>query len=75
MRRANLSEAWRAAVEKVHGALTGLRVHDLGHRAATSMARMPGITTKELISRIGHSSPRAAMIYQHAAGRAPPGRR
>lgn len=27
---------------------------------------MPGITTKELMARIGHSSPRAALIYQHA---------
>jgi hypothetical protein len=33
---------------------------------ATLMARMPGITTKELMARIGHSSPRAALIYQHA---------
>ena len=30
------------------------------------MAQMPGITTKELMARIGHSSPRAALIYQHA---------
>jgi hypothetical protein len=30
------------------------------------IARMPGVTTKELMSRIGHSSPRAALIYQHA---------
>jgi hypothetical protein len=30
------------------------------------MARMPGVTTKELMARIGHSSPRAALIYQHA---------
>jgi len=40
--------------------------HDLRHHAATLMARMPGITTKELMARIGHSSPRAALIYQHA---------
>jgi hypothetical protein len=25
-----------------------------------------GITTRELMARIGHSSPRAALIYQHA---------
>ena len=30
------------------------------------MARMPGVTTKELMARIGHSTPRAALIYQHA---------
>ncbi len=28
---------------------------------------MPGITTKELMARIGHSSSRAALIYQHAS--------
>jgi len=27
---------------------------------------MPGITTKELMARIGHASARAALIYQHA---------
>ncbi len=27
---------------------------------------MPGITTKELMARIGRASPRAALIYQHA---------
>lgn len=27
---------------------------------------MPGITTKELMARIGDASPRAALIYQHA---------
>jgi hypothetical protein len=30
---------------------------------------MPGITTKELMARIGHASPRAALIYQHATER------
>ena len=30
------------------------------------MARIPGVTTKELMARIGHASPRAALIYQHA---------
>jgi integrase len=44
----------------------GLHVHDLRHHAATSMARIPGVTTKKLMARIGHSSPRAALIYQHA---------
>jgi integrase len=44
----------------------GLRIHDLRHHAATLTARMPGITTKELMARIGHASPRAALIYQHA---------
>jgi hypothetical protein len=27
---------------------------------------IPGVTTKELMARIGHASPGAALIYQHA---------
>lgn len=65
LRRATFSRAWRAAVA-ASGAPAGLRPHDLRHHAATLTARMPGITTKELMSRIGHASPRAALIYQHA---------
>ena len=30
------------------------------------MAAQTGITTRELMVRLGHSSPRAALIYQHA---------
>ncbi len=63
LRRADLSKAWRAAVPD---APADLHIHDLRHHAATSMARMPGVTTKELMARTGHSSPRAALIYQHA---------
>jgi integrase len=65
VRRASFSLAWRAACAKV-GAPAGLRPHDLRHHAATLTARAPGITTKELMARIGHASPRAALIYQHA---------
>jgi integrase-like protein len=45
--------------------LDGLRFHDLRHTAGTLAART-GATTKEIMSRLGHSSARAAMIYQHA---------
>lgn len=65
LRRATLSSHWRAAVAAT-GAPPGLHLHDLRHHAATIVARMPGVTTKELMARIGHSSPRAALIYQHA---------
>lgn len=46
--------------------LAGLRFHDLRHTAGTLAART-GATTKELMARLGHSSARASMIYQHAA--------
>lgn len=44
----------------------GLRLHDLRHTAGTLAART-GATTKELMARLGHASPNAAMIYQHAS--------
>lgn len=65
LRRATSSRVWRAAVAAT-GAPAELRPHDLRHHAATLTARVPGITTKELMARIGHASPRAALIYQHA---------
>jgi integrase len=43
----------------------GLRFHDLWHSAGT-LSAVAGATTKELMARMGHSSPRAALIYQHA---------
>ncbi|HZQ58116.1 MAG TPA: site-specific integrase [Acidimicrobiales bacterium] len=64
-RRARISDAWRAA-KRAAGADAALHLHDLRHHAATVTARMPGITTKELMARLGHASPRAALIYQHA---------
>jgi integrase len=54
---------WLPAVKKV--GLTGLRFHDLRHAAAT-LAAETGATTANLMERMGHASPRAAMIYQHA---------
>jgi integrase len=56
----------RAGACQASGAPVGLRLHDLRHHAATLTARMPGVTTKELMARIGHASPRAALRYQHA---------
>jgi integrase len=43
-----------------------LRFHDLRHTGAT-LAAVSGATLKELMARLGHSTPAAAMRYQHAA--------
>jgi integrase len=43
-----------------------LRFHDLRHTGAT-LAAATGATLAELMRRIGHSTPHAAMRYQHAA--------
>jgi integrase len=45
---------------------TDLRFHDLRHTGATLYAQT-GATLAELMDRIGHSTPAAAMRYQHAA--------
>jgi integrase len=42
-----------------------LRFHDLRHTGATLTAQT-GATLAELMARLGHSSPAAAMRYQHA---------
>jgi integrase len=64
LRRRDLSGAWRGACAAV--GITGAHVHDLRHHAATISARDPNVTLKELMAMMGHSSPRAALIYQHA---------
>ncbi len=43
-----------------------LRFHDLRHTGA-SMAAQAGVTMRELMDRLGHSTPQAALIYQHSA--------
>jgi integrase len=63
-RRASLYTAWKRAT-RVAG-VEGLRFHDLRHTGNT-LAAATGASTKELMSRMGHASPRAALIYQHAS--------
>lgn len=41
------------------------RLHDLRHLGAT-LAANTGASTKEIMRRLGHASPQAALIYQHA---------
>lgn len=43
-----------------------LRFHDLRHTGAV-LAAQTGATLSELMSRLGHSTPAAALRYQHAA--------
>ena len=43
-----------------------MHFHDLRHAAAT-LAVQTGATLKDTMARLGHASPRAALIYQHAA--------
>lgn len=57
------ARVWLHATKKV--GLKGFRFHDLRHTAAT-LAVAAGASTKELMGRLGHSTPAAALRYQHA---------
>lgn len=65
LRRRYFIYLWRRAIAAA-GLPPGTHFHDLRHLAGT-MAAQAGATTKELQGRLGHSSTRASMIYQHAA--------
>jgi integrase len=59
LRRSNLRPIWGSARMAVN--LPDLHFHDLRHTCGTLFASL-----KELMARLGHSSVRAAMMYQHA---------
>lgn len=64
LRRANFQKIWAEARESA--GLPDVHVHDLRHTGNT-LASQTGATLKELMQRMGHSTVRAALIYQHAA--------
>jgi integrase len=47
----------------------GLHVHDLRH-TGNRLASQTGTSLKDLMARMGHDSPRAALIYQHRTSEA-----
>jgi len=55
--------AWMPAVAKV--GVPGIHFHDLRH--AGNALTDEGASLRELMDRMGHSSPRAALIYQHSS--------
>ncbi|XVS64327.1 tyrosine-type recombinase/integrase [Actinosynnema sp. CA-299493] len=58
---------WKAAVAAI--GVPHLHFHDLRHTGNTLAARTK-VSTKDLMARMGHDSPRAALIYQHATDEA-----
>ena len=66
LREAVWQHEWARARERV--GLPDLHFHDLRHVAAT-LAAETGAGVKEIMYRIGHSSPQAALRYQHASQR------
>jgi integrase len=62
LRRPNFSSTWRDATESA--GLTGFHFHDLRH-TGNHIAAATGASLRELMGRMGHSTTRAALIYQH----------
>ena len=62
LRRSNFSGTWRRAVDAT--GLAGLHFHDLRH-TGNHIAASTGASLRELMSRMGHSTTRAALVYQH----------
>jgi integrase len=64
IRRGNFHKVWAKARDAA-GVGETLHFHDLRHTGNT-LAAATGASTAELMARMGHASPRAALIYQHA---------
>ena len=62
LRRSNFRDDWINARTKA-GITEALHFHDLRHTGNTLAAS--GASLRELMTRMGHSTPRAALIYQH----------
>lgn len=62
-RRNHFNRLWRCACGQA--GIKGLHFHDLRHTGNT-LAAATGASTRELMTRMGHSTARAALIYQHA---------
>src|SRR5215469_11243970 len=64
LRRSNFSKPWARAVGNA-GLPSGVDVHDLRHTGNTLTAEA-GASLAELMTRMGHSSTRAAKVYLYA---------
>lgn len=66
LRRSNFSRQWNDATSKA--GLSGFHFHDLRHTGNT-LADDEGASLRQLMERMGHSTTRAALIYQHRSKR------
>jgi integrase len=66
LRRHNFRKVWLDALADAKITKEGVHFHDLRH-TGNDLAAKAGATTKELMTRMGHASMRAALIYQHAS--------
>ncbi len=63
LRRSNFRDDWIAA-KAAAGVSPEAHFHDLRH-TGNNLAARNGASTRELMTRMGHSTTRAALIYQH----------
>jgi integrase len=65
VRRGNFNKdvSWRSTVTAM--GRPGLHFHDLRHTGNT-LAAVAGVSTRDLMARMGHDSLQAALVYQHA---------
>ncbi|MGH3972938.1 MAG: tyrosine-type recombinase/integrase [Pseudonocardiaceae bacterium] len=66
LRRRNFHRLWTKALTDAKVEDEDVHFHDLRH-TGNALAAATGASTKELMARMGHSSIRAALIYQHAS--------
>jgi integrase len=62
LRRPNFTGVWQRATEQA--GLASVHFHDLRH-TGNHIAAATGASLRELMGRMGHSTTRAALIYQH----------
>jgi hypothetical protein len=65
LRQHNFRKLWLAALVDAKITKVDVHFHDLRH-TGNELAAQAGASLKELMSRMGHSSTRAALIYLHA---------
>lgn len=66
LQRRNFHRLWNKALTDAKVEDEDVHFHDLRH-TGNALAAATGASTKELMARMGHSSIRAALIYQHAS--------
>lgn len=62
LRRSNFTRTWRQVTTA-----TGLTGFHFQRHTGNALAASAGATLRELMDRMGHSSTRAALIYQHGS--------
>jgi integrase len=71
LRRGNFNNLVRWVPTVAELGMAGRHFHDLRHTGNT-LAAQTGVSTKDLMARMGHDDMRAALLYQRATSEADP---